>query len=174
MSPQDTAYFWTWYKTGLANGRRSFRKAARILNKGVDTLIEIAETSEPNWYELAEQKDFEIAQRLDEAVIDSILEDAKEVLGRQRLVIREFYKKIVEAIRNGQIEYKLGDIIKLMEYEGRTSGAVRSEAGEALAEILQYVKPDVRSQLHRAYRESRLEFSGDDLLREKLGHTSSN
>lgn len=174
MSPQETAYFWTWYKTGFGKtGRRSFRKTAKIVGKHVDTLIELAETSNPTWYELAAEKDAELAAKLDDAVIDSILSEAKEVLDRQRLIIRELFKKAVESIRANQIEYKLADIIKLMEYESRTSGAIRSEAGEALSELLQYVNSDVRSQLHRAVRESRLS-SGDNLLRESLERQSSN
>lgn len=172
MSPQETAYFWTWYKTGHGKtGRRSFRKTAKIVGKAVNTLIEMAESSEPTWYELAETKDAELAQKLDEAVIDSILSEAKEVLNRQRLVIRELFKQVLKVIRSGDIEYRLADIIKLMEYESSTCGAIRSEAGVALAGILQFLSSDVRSQLHRAVRDSRLD-SGDVILGKQVESSS--
>ena len=176
MSPQDTIYFWTWYKTGFGkSGKRSFRRAAKLLHKDIGTLVRLAESSDPTWYELAEQKDAEIIAQLDEAVIESILSEADEVLKRHRIVIRELFKKLVKAIQDDKIEYKLSDVIKLFEYDARQSGGrtAESDLGESLAGLLNFVGSDTRSELHRAYRRSRL-LRDDDILGEKLGRPSSN
>ena len=175
MSPKDTVAFWTWYKTGLANNRRSFRKAAKILGMSPGTLAKMADESDPDWYTLATQKDFELSRKIDDEIMFSLVEDAKEVLKRQRQIISLLYKKAVEAIKANDVEYKLSDLVKLFEYEGRQTGAVKSETGAALADLLKHLSPDTRGRLHNAVRRSRISgISDGDILRIGLEHPSSN
>ena len=174
MSPQETVYFWTWYKTGFGkSGRRSYKRAASILHKSIKTLVELAEESNPTWLELAAEKDAELAQRIDEAAIDGILSDRKQIETRQRTVIAELFTKARKAIEDGDISFTVDGLIKLFEYEKNFGRATTSGAGEALAGILQFVGSEVRSELHRAVRESRLQ-GNHDLLRPGMEPSSSN
>jgi hypothetical protein len=101
-------------------------------------------------------KDAEISRKLDDAVIDAIVTDSKEILSRQRLIIRELYKRISAAIQAGDVDANLSGIIALMRYEAEVGGAIKpAGAGLSLSVVLQSLPSETRGAIHRALREYR-------------------
>jgi transposase-like protein len=172
MTAPQSAAFWIWYNTGLRkSGKRSFKAAAKILGRNPDTLRKWA--AEYGWEKKAEEADQEVETKLDELVIDAVIENADQVIKRQRHLIARFYGKIEKLLDDWEPSFS--QMLELMRYEkslDEDQGAGPG-AGFSLAVLLQHAKPEVRSELHelngRLRREGRL-----DLLGTGVGHPSSN
>lgn len=149
--PQLTAFL-VWYKTGLeGTGRRSLRKAARLTNHSLKTLVAWHEDFQ--WDDMAAEKDAEIQAELEETLVKSVLEAKKAILKRQRTVIAKLYARIYQAI--DEIEIKLPDIIRLLEYEANLSGAGAGRVGGAFRDLLEALDSESRIAILTRYRSLR-------------------
>lgn len=172
-SPQYAAFL-VWWKTGLeGSGTRSLRKAAKILGKGLQTLVDWHE--EQGWEKLALEKDSELQGEMDRVVFDQVLSVEKEILERQRRLIARFYGLVEKSLNNPLTAPKLSleAIIKLMDYEREMDRDPSDRrTGISLQQIFQFLPPEARGAIHRAAGEARER--GVDLLGERLGSVGRN
>lgn len=172
MTVKQHAAFWAWYNTGINGTRRSYQATSRILGVHPDTLKSWSDKF--NWEEEAAVQDREITNRVEEIVVDTILEDAKKIIERQRHLIAKIYSKIEKMI--DKMEPSIEQILRLMEYErtlGQSTKSSHESAGLNLTVLLGHVAPEVRGAIHRANGEL-LRSGRFDLLGSGLGSQGRN
>ena len=172
MTAPQSAAFWVWYNTGLKkSAKRSFKAAAKMLGRNPDTLRKWA--AEYGWEKKAEEHDQEVETKLEELVIDAVIEDAGQVIKRQRKLIARFYGKIEKLLDDWEPSF--GQMLELMRYEKAlddqppTPGA----SGVNLSILLQHATPEVRGELHKLNGQLRRD-GHLDLLGTGVGHPGFN
>lgn len=159
MTTPQYAAFWAWWKTGLTgSGKRSFRQTAKETGHGLGTITAWAD--EYGWSELATQKDMEIQSKLEDSIFKKIIDDNEEIISRQRKLTTMIYSQVEASI--GDLRMNVDQLVKLMEYERTLDGTIssKSEAGASLQVIMQFMKPEARSDIFRAIGDARREGLG--------------
>lgn len=170
-SPQYAAFL-VWWKTGLeGSGKRSLRKAAKILGKSLQTLVDWHE--EQDWEKLAAEKDRELQAEMEQVVFDQVLSVEREVIERQRKLIAVFYGLVMKGLKKIGEDMTFDKALRLMEYERSLSADPSGKGtGIALQQIFQFLPPEARGAIHRAASEAR--DRGLDLLRDGVGSPGRN
>jgi len=157
MTVPIQAAFWVWYQTGLeGSGRRSLRKTAKKLKRGLETLVEWSESY--SWEELAEAKDRETAEAIDRAIMKKILDKSTEILDRQRQLIALVYDKATDYLLDPETKITPDVLLRFLEYESNLHGSGPKKQEETvitLRAVLEHLPSEVTNGFLRGYRELR-------------------
>jgi hypothetical protein len=150
MNSFQLSAFWVWYHSAQngSHHERSYEATAKRLAISHKVISHWAK--EFGWHELARDEDQKLNREFEGIIKTEIIDTFEDAIRRQKELLSEIYAMFLGAIRGGQIELKIADLVKLMELEAQSIYGRGDRAAQAnlLTVVLQTMPPEKRTEFY--------------------------